>query len=85
METMTEAQEPAEVTGTPVTIEMIMAAHDRFVRDDTAERLQDQRDELIRQAIRQGMSKAELHRKLPLSEAHLGRIEKGRTTGRRPE
>jgi ribosome-binding protein aMBF1 (putative translation factor) len=89
METMTEAN-GAEVTdvgatGTPVTIDQIMAAHDRFVNDDTAERLQDKRDELIRQALRQGMTKAELHRKMGLSEAHLGRIEKGRTTGRRPE
>lgn len=65
-----------------VTLDMIAAAHEKLITDDTEERLRDERNELIRRALREGMTKAEIHRRIGVSEAHIGRIEQGRTTGR---
>ena len=71
-----------DIAAGSVTLDMIAAAHDRLMTDDTEERLRQERNELIQRALREGMTKAEIHRRIGVSEAHIGRIEQGRTTGR---
>lgn len=66
----------------PVSLAELRRAQKKVRDADAAPRLRrDERDDLIRAALAQGMTKAELHRELGISEQHLGRIEQGRTSG----
>lgn len=64
----------------PVSLAAILAAQRTVERGEAARK---RRDELIRLALAAGLvTKAELARKLPMSEQHVGRIGNGRRPDR---
>lgn len=82
--TTSETGPGAVVQREPITLDEIKSLHDRTTWP-AIQAVKARRDALIRTAIVRGdLTMREIAEALPMSEQHVGRIERGQTSGARP-